>query len=188
MTVTRVKWSARTRGDQAGHARANHHRVVAQLAIGAWRGDATVAVPAHSPRQSSPSLPILGRHDGALLPSGTVRQLCGDYSTPAWSHRRGRRDETWLAAAGRRASWSLAADGLQEVHHELVDPLGGVGLYPVAGLGDPLNPHLRDPGPVRLGQLPTQVAVLVPQMTKVGMSTRRTVCAWARGLARTAAR
>jgi hypothetical protein len=40
---------------------------------------------------------------------------------------------------------------------------GGVGLDPVAGLGDPLDPHLRDPGPVRLGQLPAQVAVLVPQ-------------------------
>jgi hypothetical protein len=59
-----------------------------------------------------------------------------------------------LAATGGNASWPLAADGLQEVHHELVDPLGGVGLHPVAGLSDPLDPHLRDPGPVRRGQFP----------------------------------
>jgi hypothetical protein len=38
---------------------------------------------------------------------------------------------------------------------------GGVGLHPVAGVGDPLDPHVRDPGAVRLGQLPAQVAVLV---------------------------
>jgi hypothetical protein len=29
----------------------------------------------------------------------------------------------------------LAADGLEEGHHEVVDPFGGVGLDPVAGLG-----------------------------------------------------
>ena len=89
---------------------------------------------------------------------------------------------------GEKLRLGLAADGLEEVHHEPVDPLGGVGLHPVAGLGDLLDPHLRDPGGVRLGQLPAQVAVLVPQMTRVGVSTRRKLCTWASGLARKAAR
>jgi putative transposase len=49
----------------------------------------------------------------------------------------------------------------------LVDPLGGVGLHPVAGLGDPLHPHVRDPGAVRLGQLPAQIAA-VPTWDELG--------------------
>src|SRR5215211_6195454 len=56
----------------------------------------------------------------------------------------------------------LAADGLEEVHHELVDPLGGIGLHPVAGFRDPLDPHLRDPGAVRLIQLPPPISTLFP--------------------------
>jgi hypothetical protein len=82
----------------------------------------------------------------------------------------------------------FAADELEEVHHELVDPLGGVGLHPVAGLGDPLHPHVRNPGAIRLGQLPAQEAVLVSQMIRVGVSTRRSLCTCVSGLARTAAR
>jgi hypothetical protein len=34
-----------------------------------------------------------------------------------------------------RVGVPLAADGLEKVHHQVVDPFGGVGLDPVAGLG-----------------------------------------------------
>ena len=188
MTVTRVKWSARTRAAT---------RPAMPAPTTAWspswqlaRGAATQRLPCPLTRPANPAHPC--RSSGVMMARCCPREQSasdvGDYTTPARSHRRGRRDETWPAAAGRRTSWSLAADGLEEVHHELVDPLGGVGLHPVAGLGDPLDQHLQDPGAVRLGQLPAQVAVLVPQMTRVGMSTRRKVCIWARRLARTAAR
>jgi hypothetical protein len=43
-----------------------------------------------------------------------------------------------------------------------LERLEGVGLHPVAGHGDPLDPHVWDPDAVRLGQIPAQVAVLLP--------------------------
>ena len=108
-----------------------------------------------SPTPRPTAITTAGSSRSALLNHGLARR---SGEARQWSHT------THMAAlhsgplrhAGGPCpdSQVLAADGLEEVHRELVDPLGGVDLHPVAGLSDPLDPHVRDPGAGPAGPVP----------------------------------
>ena len=79
-----------------------------------------------------------------------------------------------------------AVGGSQEIDHQRIDPFGNLGLYPMAGIGNPFESKLGNPSSKPFGQANAQITVMLPQINSVVLSICVMDCLY--GLIRNSAR